>query len=256
IGPLPASAIRWLAAGFVMCLSVGLVAAFASGTTLKGLVTGLVTTPAMISANSFHNPFMEATRRGSLFMSVMGVGVAAVVFGSRRLGLERSVCLGLLKATLGMALLLAFWHNERVALTGSLVFLWLLVLDVPRESPGKYANRLLLALSSVLFSLQIYPVAGSQVNWAALLPITAAGVLYGDGATQLAEHGHGSWCARSSRLLMLGAALCAFCVLWTTAANTAVTWRQWRANQALDLPGAHWLRLPLEDVARLRDTTE
>jgi hypothetical protein len=80
----------------------------------------------------------------------------------------------------GTGLLCAFLYSDKQALTGSLLFLSLLLVDVQPMSQTMYSRRLLLALLCLLFSLQIFPIAGTQVDWAALMPITAAVVLLPD----------------------------------------------------------------------------
>jgi hypothetical protein len=97
---------------------------------------------------------------------------------------------GLLKFVAGFGLLCGFWYDNRMALTGSLLFFWLLIADwAPRCGSG-YSNRLLLALLSAVFSLQLFPMAGEQVDWASLMPIAAAGVLLAEGFNLLAGKYH------------------------------------------------------------------
>src|SRR5262249_9097928 len=122
-----------------------------------------------------------ATYRKSILLSLIGLGLAVGTFGWRRLADPRPGWLGLLKIAAGIGLLCAFLRSDREALTGSLLFLWLLLVDARPMSQKMSSRRLLLALLSLVFSLQLFPIAGTQVDWAALMPITAAAVLLADG---------------------------------------------------------------------------
>jgi hypothetical protein len=110
-----------------------------------------------------------------------------------------------------------------------------------------------MAVLSALFSLQLYPMAGSQVDWAGLMPMTAAAILMGDGIDCLERAGiastfHVAPAARRVTAL-IGLLLFAF-----TGVEAARSLAQWRRNPSLDLAGAHWLHLPPADHARLRTT--
>ena len=94
---------------------------------------------------------------------------------------SRPEWLGILKVTVGTGLLCLFVYNVRLTLMGSLLFLWLLIVDAPPVSDTRYSNRLFLALLCPLFSLQLFPIAGEQVDWASLMPTVAAAVLLADG---------------------------------------------------------------------------
>ena len=175
-----AGKLKWLAAGLGTCLFAGVGVTLACGTTLRALFRSLIIDPALL-ARSYHIPlltYVDATRKGSILLSVVALGVAIGVFRWRHRG---TAWLGLLKVGTGTGLLCAFFISDRLALAGSLPFLWLLLVDAQPMSNTMYSNRLLLALLCPLFSLQLFPIAGAQVDWAALMPITAAAVLLADG---------------------------------------------------------------------------
>jgi hypothetical protein len=105
---------------------------------------------------------------------------------------------------------------------------------------------------ALLYSLQLFPVAGTQLTWAELLPIVAAATLVGDGANCM-ERDAGK--ARLPRLVS-GAALWAgplfALLLFVPYGKAAVSrYQQWREEQSLGLPGARWLRLNPAETARL-----
>lgn len=245
------TSLKWLVAGVVACVCVVLGATLAGGTTPRALYSAYVTMPALLARN-YHGPYGDAARKGSIVISAIGLAAAVAVFRRRPQIEARPAWLGLLKATAGAGLLCAFFYNYRLALPGSLTFLWLLVLDVPPLSGRAYSNRMLLALLSPLFSLQLFPMAGEQVAWAALLPMTAAGVLLGDGLNYIARD--------SSRVVLprlIGPVTGAIAIfiasyLFSYVAGDAIKrMRLWRNSQPVNLQGTHWLRLPARENDRL-----
>ncbi len=248
------TSVRWLVAGLGICLCAGVGVTLAFGTTLRALFRDLITAPALF-VRSYHNPFLDATRRGSILLSAIGLIAAIGMFRWRRLADVRPGWIGLLKAAAGTGLLFAFCYDHRLALTGSLLFLWLLVVDAQPMSDPAYANRLLLALLCPLFSLQLFPMAGEQVDWAALMPITAAAVLLADGANCIDRESLRTHLPRLTRVVA-GATgtLLAICLFLFVGGSALLRYRQWRGAQPVNLPGTHWLRLPPMETARLTVT--
>ncbi len=174
------SGIVWCVAGACVFECFGLVATLATGTTAQALYAAHVTIPALL-VSSYHFPFYDSGRTGSLSLIAIAM-VATLVAASWRVPPEvRAPRLRLLKLAVGVGLFASFCYDARLTLTGSLIFSWLLIVDVPRGSGAAYSNRLFLALLCPLYSLQLYPMAGEQVIWAALPPMIAAAVLIGDG---------------------------------------------------------------------------
>jgi hypothetical protein len=249
-----AACVPWLAVGFGLCLCVGLGVTLALGTTPLALFEDLIVAPSHL-ARSYHYAFLDATRRSSLLMSLIGFGAALSVLCGRRLIPRSPVWLGSLKVAGGAALLFQFWFDDRLALTGSLLFLWLLIMDVPTMSGRAYFDRLLLAVLSVLCSLQLYPIAGDHVNWAALMPMTAAAVLLADGTNLMAREAQTGWLPHLGSLSARAVgALLAGIVFVSVGGNARETFGQWRREQPVNLPGAHWLRLPKADTDVLTAT--
>jgi hypothetical protein len=249
--PTSTASLMWLGGALVACVCLGMGATLALGSTPGAIYSAYVTTPAQFALSS-HNPFLDATRTRSLLISAIGLCAGVGVFFSRLTGEARSTWLGILKIAAGAGLLCAFFYNQRDALTGSLLFLWLLIVEVPPLSGPAYSNRLLLALLSPLFSLQLFPMAGEQVDWAALLPMVAAAVLLGDGMNCVArENGPAAlsrWTGFGVRAIGTLVPVVMFVLIGQYALGGV---RQWRSLQPLNLPGAHWLRLPADDSARL-----
>jgi hypothetical protein len=84
----------------------------------------------------------------------------------------------------GTGLLCAFFYSDK-ALTGSLLFLWLLLVDAQPMSQDVF-RRLLLALLCLLSACNFSPLLGHK-SLAALMPITAAAVLLADGTNCISD---------------------------------------------------------------------
>ena len=248
------TSLKWLVAGLAVCVCIVLGVTLAGGTTLGALYNSYVTMPALLARN-YHGAFSDATRKGSILISTLGLCAAVGVFYWRRQLEERPAWLGILKATAGAGILCAFCYDQRMALSGSLLFLWLLIVDVRALSGPAYSNRVVLALLSPLFSLQIFPMAGEQVDWAALLPMTAAAVLLADGMNCMGRE--------SCRLALPNltgfvagaiAILLASYIFSFVAADAIRRLRLWHSSESVNLQGAHWLRLSAKETARLNLT--
>jgi hypothetical protein len=239
--------LKWLVAGLGICLCAGIGVTLALGTTFLALFRCNVTEPAML-ARSYHLPYLDATNKKSILLSVIGLGFAIGTFSWRRLADPRPTWLGLLKMAAGIGLLCAFFNNDRGALTGSLLFLWLLLVDAQPMSQKMYSHRLLLVLLCLLFSLQLFPIAGTQVDWAALMPITAAAVLLADGINCIERETFKMQLSRLTWISAGGTGTLLATLLFLFVGGIAIQrYQQWRGAQPVNLPGTHWLRLsPLE----------
>src|SRR5215467_6750650 len=250
--PSPKS-LPWLAAGLGMCLCTGVGVTLALGTTFRAIFRAFVTEP-MLLARSYHFPYISATYSRSILLVVIGIAFAIGTFGWR-IAEARPAWLGLLKIAAGTGLLCAFFRSDGDALTGSLLFLWLLLVDAQPMSQTMYSRRLLLALLSLLFSLQLFPIAGSQVDWAALTPITAGAVLLADGINCVDRETFRTHLPRLTWITAGGTGtLLAILMFLFVGGHAILRYQQWRGAQPVNLPGAHWLRLPLMDADRLTVT--
>ena len=231
--------LKWLAVGLGICLCVGIGITLALGTTFGAAFRCLVTEPALL-ARSYRVPYL--TGKGSILLSVIGLGFAIGTFGWRRLADVRPAWLGLLKMAAGTGLLCAFFYSDK-ALTGSLLFLWLLLVDAQPMSQKMYSRRLLLALLCLLFSLQLFPIAGTQVAWSALMPITAAAVLLADGTNCIDSE---TFRKQFPRLTWISAGgtgtLLAILLFLFVGGNAILRYQDWLGAQPVNLPGTHWLR--------------
>ena len=250
----PPTTLRWLLTGFGICLFVGVGATLGYGTTAGALFRSLITEPVRL-VKSYHSPFQDATHRASILLSVIAFCSAIGIPHWRRIAGVRPALFGLLKVAIAAGLLFAFSYNHRLTLTGSLLFSWLLVVDAPPMSGARYCNRLMLALLCLLFSLQIFPVAGDQVDWASLLPITAAAVLLGEGINCIDRENSGEGSPKLTRIVAGGVApLLAILLMLFGGVNAKMRFSRWCNAQPVNLAGTHWLRLPPTETSRLTTT--
>ena len=246
--------LKWLSAGLGICLCSGIAVTLAFGTTFGGVIRCLVMAPALL-VRSYHMPYLDATYKYSILLSVIGLAFGIGTFRWRRLADVRPAWLGLLKMAAGTGLLCAFFRSDREALTGSLIFLWLLLVDAQPMSQTMYSRRLLLALLCLLFSLQLFPIAGTQVDWAALMPITAAAVLLADGINCIDRETFRMQFPRLTWISAGGTGTLLATLLFLFVGGIAIQrYQQWRGAQPVNLPGTHWLRLPLMEADRLTVT--
>jgi hypothetical protein len=246
--------LNWLVAGLGICLCTGIGITLAFGTTFGGVFRCFVTEPALF-VRSYHYPYIDAKYNKSILLSAIGLVFALGTFAWRRLADVRPAWLGLLKIAVGTGLLCAFFRSDGETLTGSLLFLWLLLVDAEPMSQTMYSHRLLLALLCLLFSLQIFPIAGTQVDWAALMPTTAAAVLLADGTNCIDRE---TFRTQLPRLTWISAGgigtLLAILLFLFVGGNAILRYQQWRGAQPVNLPGTHWLRLPPMEADRLTVT--
>jgi hypothetical protein len=246
--------LKWLVAGLGICLCAGIGVTLAFGTTFRALFRSFVTEPALL-VRSYHFPFIANQYNKAILLAVIGLVFAIGTFGWRRLADVRPAWLGLLKIAVGTGLLCAFFRSNGEALTGSLLFLWLLLVDAKPMSQTMYSHRLLLALLCLLFSLQLFPIAGTHVDWAALMPITAAAVLLADGTNCIDRE---IFRMQLPRLTWISAGgtgtLLATLLFLFVGANAILRYQQWLGAQPVNLPGTHWLRLPPMEADRLTVT--
>jgi hypothetical protein len=254
---LSVSSLLWLAVGSVTWVVAGVGLILLYGTTARALFNALIVYPALL-ARSYHLPYLAGTGAASIVISIAGIIAGAAVFYRHRLGEPLPVWLAPLKVAAGAGLLFAFIRWPGGAFAGSFLFFWLLLVDDAPIPQSRYANRLFLVVLSLLFSLQFYPVAGSQLVWAELLPILVAGVLMADGMDSIQQNIVASKLPLLVRTAALGIGPLFAILLFVPCGKAAVTrYRQWQYSQPLALPGANWLRLtPWENTSLAASVNE
>ena len=254
--PIRRAALLWLMVGVILAIGIGIGGVVALGTTGRGLLDGLIFGSLRFS-QAFHDPFLEANRNYSLLLCELGVGWAAAIIIVNRVNLlRRQLVIATLKSVAGAGLLLSSWYAPRVALSGSLLFLWILVFDSSEMENAAYLDRMLLVLLAVLYALQIFPIAGSQVDWATVMPTTAAAVLIADGMQAVSKES-AKLGIRYPALLNDAVTVGLVVILsMATAIDATRVWTRWRSLEAVNLPGTSWLRLPPAEATRLTYMTD
>jgi hypothetical protein len=128
-------------------------------------------------------------------------------------------------------------------------FLWLVLLPAPRQGLGAPSRtaRLVLAWMAALLSLQVYPVAGSQLSFGTFLHVVCGMVVLGD----VLVWARAAWPGLAHPALRWIAAALALVLVGRAAANGRHIARwEYDTRVSLDLPGATRLRvLPAERSA-------
>jgi hypothetical protein len=254
---------RWLlaaVAGFGVAFALILVAILLTGPSPAEIYDGVITQAVRVRdvlVTQF--PFPPA----ALDWGVGALAAAALTVRLRSGGDGTpTIWPGVLRAAAGLAILFTVAHIVPVALNPSsgnpdaLPMLLAWVAAIPpagvRESAYKRFLRILLPALAIAETLQVYPVAGSQMGIAALTFVPVGALCLADALTSLR-----AWSLARGGLApeRLGAvvgivtvALAGLFVLDTTlrpAANAAVAYHD---QQALPFPGATALHLPQADV--------
>ncbi|HSS31985.1 MAG TPA: hypothetical protein VLL27_01740 [Solirubrobacterales bacterium] len=258
----------WLLGGFLALALTVLVVIVATGTTLDGLVDGLIKQP-LGQADAFSLPLRLTSRAYWLDLLALG-GAVGYWYASRGRGNPVNpvwVTLGsLLSILVGVEMALSVVARTPLfdisAVSGSqlemLGFAWvaLLPLGNPSRQPVAFARTLLPALA-ILQALHAFPVAGSQVAWSVFLLIPVGALCVGNGVRGLQA---GLPAGRERRaLLTLGSVAAAVVVAVIVNLQLLKPTDEYRAiydqTPTLDLPGASQLRLPPEEEETFRQVT-
>jgi len=228
-----------------------------TGTSLRGLLDGLLLTPLKLPGVALLPlPLSDAV----LFNAAGALAVAVVVRVKAR---ERCVrnAVTILKAIFGVAGSFCLIGNPTPQLAFLLPWVWLVAvpqLEEPERNPRESFSRILLCLAAAWQGLQAYPIAGTQVMMATLLPVLACGVCLADVFKAAAAEG---WLGeRFSSLtprriqfataLAVVALLCVFANVWC---KLPAVRRHYASLPALDLPGSRHVRFDLETTAMYRE---
>jgi hypothetical protein len=147
--------------------------------------------------------------------------------------------------TIGFTLLSFFVPNYRyVVLNFSVPFVWLIVL--PRDNDKARPNfpRLILALAAVLLTFQVFPISGTQVDYANYAPILVGVIVLSDGWRRLGER---------TSIVFKKVALGVACVVFISAGF--VSYRPYASGVPVNLPGFSLARLPRADAINLVSVT-
>jgi hypothetical protein len=189
--------LRWLIGGFVVLALISCVAILGAGTSVHGLIDGVIRQP-LRQSNAFTIP-MTLSRRLYAFDAI-AVGSALVYwYASRRRGEGPAspgwtaawsifaIVVGVSMAFSVTGQVLPFNSNSLTGYALSMLpFAWvgLIAIDVDVPERARFA-RLLLPLLAVLQGLHAYPVAGSQTLLSVVLLVPVGALCVGNGVRGL-----------------------------------------------------------------------
>ncbi len=257
---------RWVLgalAGFVLALVAILAILLATGPSLADAYDGIVRQAMGIrDLLMIETPFPP----GSAIAWAVGA-LAAAVLAARAMttaGAKPALWSALLRALAGLAIWLAIAHIVVIGLNPSsanpvivpMLVAWVAVIAPPgvAESPHKRFLRVLLPALAVAETLQLYPVAGSQLGIASVSFVTVGAICLADALTELkafyAARERGGQLGSGEVATVLSAAVAAIFainVLVLPAASHVVLYRD---QEKLPLHGAGLMRLPADTVGQ------
>ena len=178
-------------AGAALAFVLTLAFVLARGTSLSGLLDGIVLRPMKMPSRQF--------QEADISLCGVLVGVVSAALASayavlhpkpRPLPAALSQCILFLKLTLAPAVFFFSLRNqESILLTWFTPFLWLLAAPSVEEVRSKTGPepdpqafpRSLLCVTAALHSMVAFPVPGSQLSWSTLLFLPAFAILFWDG---------------------------------------------------------------------------
>lgn len=256
-------------AGFAVAFAAILVAVVLNGSSLSEAYDGLITEAARVRDVVLSEFQMSPA---VVDWAVAAVAGAALYVGLRSKGGGGSPTIwpGLLRAAAALAIWLTVAEIVPVGIDPSagnpdslpMALAWIAVIPPAgvEESPYKRFVRVLLPALAVLETLQVYPVAGSQVGIASLIFVPVGALLLADALVSLREWSESRGGQSPERLAVVVSV-----VLVALAVDLAINSvlrpigdraTVYRDQKALPFDGATQLRLPLnhyDDYTRLVD---
>jgi hypothetical protein len=260
----------WLIGGFVALAVVSCVAIVGAGTSLHGLVDGVIRQP-LRQSDAFTIPMQLARRLYAFDLVAVGAALAYWYGARRRKGDPSPAWVGfwsLFAIVVGVTMALAVCgqllpFNDR-SLTGyqlsMLPFVWVALLaTAPGTEPAPSFARLLLPLLATLQALHAYPVAGSQTLLSVVLVVPVGALCVANGVRGLARVTE----AGPDRVALAGFGALLVVVLAWFVGNTYLreplksSRAAYDAGYPLGLPGSSDIRLGSEEEVTLyRDVSE
>lgn len=249
----------WIAAGFVVLALLTSAAIIGSGTSLGGLVEGVVTQP-LHQGEAFSVPFQLPGRTWAF--DAVGLAAALAYWWLARSGTRLSPTLRALAAAgsilVGLGLALSVVDKalplDPLDLEGfpttMLAFAWVALVPAAGEERRASFALLLLPALAVLQPLHAFPVAGSQLYWGTFLLLAVASVCVANGSRALlAALAEGRERKVAYALgAMAAVALAVFAVNGTVREPLNEARQAYDAATPLDLPGSADVRLSEEEV--------
>lgn len=250
----------WLVGGFLVLAAVSCLTIIATGTSLSGLVDGVLRQP-LRQADAFTIPLQLDGRIYSFDLVALG-GAVAYFYVARRRAVERDrawlALSSLFSLAVGVAMALSVNGKGLPFDAGSfagyqfslLAFSWVALIGTAGERRDVSFALLLVPLLAVPQALHAFPVAGSQTLWATFLLIPVGAICIANGARGLLAALPGT----VERQALAGVAVCVFVVVGYLVANTSIreplraAKPSYDAGVSLGLPGAESIHVSEEEA--------
>ncbi|HEX4308034.1 MAG TPA: hypothetical protein VHZ54_18505 [Solirubrobacterales bacterium] len=253
---------RWIVAaaiGFAVAFVAIMVAIVLDGSTLSEAYEGMVTEAQRVrevNMTEFPNP------AAAVDWALAAVAAAAIAVWARWGGERPSIWPGLLRAAAGLTIWFSISKIAPIGLNPSVgnpdslaaVLAWVAVLPPGGVVKRPYERflRVLLATLAVAETLQVYPVAGSQMGIAAFVYVPVGALILADALTSLRAWSEARGGLAAQRLgVIVGVVAAAVAVDFAinSVARPAINGGiDYHHQKSLDLPGASALRLPLAEA--------
>jgi hypothetical protein len=258
------STILLAAMSFAATSFVLLVIVLATGTSISGLVEGLIRTPARLaSVYTLPSSFYSLPSRAipALASGASSFATALAVVGWRERLDRYRLHLGLLKGAYGLLGALVFAADMRAQFAWLWPWVWLAIVPIRSQRTGPEGDnfpRILICLLAVWQGLQAFPVAGTQVYVATFLSVLVYTFCLQDSLVVFAEQARvKTWLtglaprtAALLQILLLTACVGLFALNWC---NPFAAWRYYAEMEPLQLRGASRMRLPHYQADELRE---
>jgi hypothetical protein len=231
--------------------------ALLAGTSLHGLLDGIVLTPLRL-ADAAVWPVQVPTFG---LLNVAGSLVLAAFIFVNPSHPWRTHIVTLFKALFGTAVSIIFVGQSHAQLKYLLPWIWLVLVTSPDQPQGEGFARMFLAFASIWQSLQAYPIAGTQVAIATLfLPVAgvvcAADALRALRVPELVRSRIAAWPTRRILLGQTAAAIAAVGLFVFGWCELLATRRHFASLRALDLPGSGLIRGDAETIDLYRSLAQ
>jgi hypothetical protein len=256
----------WLVGGFLVLAVVSLLTIVATGTSLHGLVDGVIRQP-LRQSNAFTIPLFLSSRLYSFDLVALGAAIAYWYVGRRRTPADTawvaltslfSIAVGLVMAFSVVGKGLPFDAGQLAGYQFTMLgFCWVALIGSPVSRPAVSYPVLLLPLLAVPQALHAFPVAGSQTLWATFLLIPVGAICVVNGVRGLAAVVP----ERAELRALAGVAVCVFGIFGYLAFNSTLREPLKAARYGYDngvsfgLPGAEAIRVGEEEAHLYQEIT-
>ena len=257
----------WLGGGFLIATVTILAGIVASGTSVGGLVDGVVREP-LNHSNAYAQPLGQSGRIYTFDLIALAGAIAywyVARVGRASRNAVRGVGISIISLLIGLEMALSvigktlpFDATNLVGYQFSLLaFVWVALIPSPDERRSSSFARVLLPPLAVMQALHAYPVAGSQISWAVFLLVPVGGICVANGIGGLhrALTGTRERTAAVSLGIVLAATLGWFVVNETLRLHLQVSRAAHDEGVALNLPGAESIRVDEDEATRYRRIT-